>query len=34
MNELQKHNVLTLLVNSIAGSGTPVRVVRANRDGA
>jgi hypothetical protein len=34
MNEEPKHSALMLLVKSIAGSGTPLRVVRANRDGA
>jgi hypothetical protein len=34
MNELPKHKTLKLLVRSSAGSGTPLRVVRANRDGA
>lgn len=34
MNEEPKHSALMLLVKSIAGRGTPLRVVRANRDGA
>jgi hypothetical protein len=34
MNELPKHNTLMLLVNNIAGSGTPLRVVHKNRGGA
>jgi hypothetical protein len=34
MNELPKHRALMLLVKSIAGSGTPLRVVHANSDGA